>query len=169
MAIWRASVIESRSASAAEPAIISADVDHLRDVAPLNARGGARFADETFNDFALHGAGATEELDGDLLPERDVRRRDDDAHAPLAKHMLDAVFPLEKGTRNDLSGGGTHGVQGMGRAYTTASVPTTCATRTSDAVATIPAGVLISGGEPTKNGADCPYLYNRSCGPETSV
>ena len=67
-------------------------VHDARDVLALDARGGLRLANEALDDVvALHGVGQ-EHLQRDHLVERDVARREHDAHAALADHLLDAVL-----------------------------------------------------------------------------
>ena len=70
-----------------------AHVDHPRDVVALEARRRARLAQEALHHLAARAG--EEELDGHLLPQRDVRRRHDHAHAALPEHALDAVLAGE--------------------------------------------------------------------------
>ncbi len=65
---------------------------HARDVLALDLDRGARLAREAGDGLGVAERLGQEELEGDLLVELDVVRRDDDAHAAHAEHPLDAVL-----------------------------------------------------------------------------
>ena len=73
-----------------------ADVDHARDVLALDAAPPrAPRAGSARRRSACSRSSGQQELERDALVELEVPRRDDDAHAALAEHALDAVLARE--------------------------------------------------------------------------
>ena len=69
-----------------------ADVEHAGHVLALQANRRARLAKKTLLESSFASTCGSTNLSADLLLEREVRRRDDHAHAADAEHALDAVF-----------------------------------------------------------------------------
>jgi len=76
-----------------------ADVEDARHVLAAQARRGASLALEPAERLGVGEGSGTEQLDGDALPERFVRGREDHAHAAFADGALHAVLPREHHAR----------------------------------------------------------------------